>query len=99
MTQRLDALARANDVRLYRARLKLDVRQARADADEVLASVDPRLAAMRAYELVLAVPGVGRVRADGMFRRLGIGTSRMIGELTPRQIAELRAALRAACRS
>lgn len=91
--QRLDALRHANDVRIFRAQLKVDVFQARVDADAVLLRDEPRLSTMKAFELALAVPGVGYVKTNKIFGRLAISPSKSVGGLTVRQRQALAAAL------
>ena len=92
--QRLDALEQANLVRTYRAQLKRDLYAARVDADEVLVSGDPFLETMKAWDLLLAVPGLGRVKLDKWFRRNDISPSKTIGGLSPRQRGRLVVLLR-----
>lgn len=92
--QRLDALEQANLVRTYRAQLKRDLYAARVDADAVLVSDDPFLETMKAWDLLLAVPGLGRVKLDKWFRRNDISPSKTIGGLSPRQRGRLVVLLR-----
>jgi hypothetical protein len=94
LQQRLDALEKANTVRTYRAELKKDIAAAREDADAVLVSSDPLLATMKVGDLLLAVPGLGRVKVNYLFRRLGISPSKTVGGLSPRQRGQLLVALR-----
>lgn len=94
LQQRLDALRHANEVRSYRAQLKRDVAGCRVDADDVLVSGDPLVATMRALDLVGAVPGLGKVKTDVLFRKSGISPSKTIGGLSARQRARLLVFLR-----
>jgi hypothetical protein len=94
LAQRRDALVFANAVRTHRKRLKADLYAARVDADAVLVSGDPLVATMKVWDLVLAVPGLGAVKANLMFRRNGISTSKTIGGISPRQRGLLLVELR-----
>jgi len=67
---------------------------ARVDADAVLVSDDPFLETMKAWDLLLAVPGLGRVKLDKWFRRNDISPSKTIGGLSPRQRGRLVVLLR-----
>lgn len=92
--QRLQALDRANAIRTYRAQLKLELKAGRADVLTVLASGDELLATMKIFDLLLAAPKIGRVKADAILRRTRISPSKTVGGLTERQRTELVAALR-----
>jgi hypothetical protein len=94
LQQRLDALQLANTVRTYRAQLKVDIAEAREDADAVLVSGDRLVDTMKVEELLLAVPGIGHVKVNQVFRRYGISPSKTIGGLSPRQRAQLLVVLR-----
>lgn len=94
LQQRLDALLYANEVRSYRKDVKAKITSARLNADEVLVSGDPLLATMCVEDLVIAVPGLGRRKADYMFRRYGISPSKTIAGLSDRQRGTLLVLLR-----
>lgn len=69
LAQRRDALERANDVREYRARVKEDLKAARRTFREVVLAGDARLAEMRVYELLVAVPALGPHKAQKWLRK------------------------------
>jgi hypothetical protein len=92
--QQLDALRRANEIRVFRADLKEKIGNARRDADEVLVSGDERLATMYVEELLRAVPGLGKVRIRQWFFRHQISPSKTIGGLSSRQRGALLVLLR-----
>lgn len=92
--QCMQALDRANAIRGYRSRLKRDLKAGRADILTVLAKQDDRLASMKAFDLLLAVPRLGSVRAGDLLRQTKISPSKTIGGLTERQGDALIAALR-----
>jgi len=94
IAQRRAALLYANEVRSFRAALKVKIAAAEIDADTVLVSRDPRLDSMRVEGLVLAVPGMGRVKCNMLFRKLGISPSKTVAGISPRQRGQLLVALR-----
>ncbi len=87
--QRLRALAKANEVRVARARLKQDVAAGRIELARVLA--DPPACALTAKvrALLLVVPRIGPARADRALARCRIAHAKTVGGLSDRQRAEL----------
>ncbi|MGH2897906.1 MAG: integration host factor, actinobacterial type [Solirubrobacteraceae bacterium] len=99
--QRLDALDRANDVRTRRARLKKDLKAGRVQIVALLADPPQCIETMKVFDLLLAVPKVGRVRVDRMLMQCRISQSKVVGRpgecgggVSDRQRAELLARLR-----
>lgn len=84
--QHMQALARANEVRLYQASVKQKIEAGDLSVEEALR--DPRMGSMSIAGLLRAQKrwGYGRVRA--FLRRVAISENRRIDALTPRQ-AEL----------
>lgn len=95
--QRLQALERANEVRAWRAGLKEQIKAERVDPVAVLLAdpLDERLASMRIFDLLLAVPKLGRVKVDRALKRLGISPSKTVAGLSRRQRGEIVLLLRA----
>jgi hypothetical protein len=91
--QRLEALRRANVIRSYRAELKKDLKRGRRTIDLELIE-DPELDTMRALELLIAVPKIGRVKATTILRRARISPSKTLGGMSERQVRELLDELR-----
>ena len=85
--QRLAALREANRIRSHRAELKRRLRAGEVDPAEVLA--DPDCATMKVSKLLLALPKVGRVKADRALRRSSTSPSKTLGGLTARQRSEI----------
>lgn len=84
MQQRMDALARANEVRVHRAQIKRAVKAGRICVVDLL--VDPSgLETMKILELMLAVPGYARVKANKALRQCEVSPSKTLGGLTDRQ--------------
>lgn len=87
--QRMTALTRANEIRAYRARLKLELKARRILLADVLADRDPMLSTMPVLELVMSAPAIGRTKAIRAIRRAEIADGRKVGELTDRQVDAL----------
>lgn len=87
LEQRMTALQRANEVRVYRAEKKRDVRAGREPADFFLSRGphDPMLQSMRIREALLCMPSLGQRGVDWMLTRAGIGPTRTLGGLSPAQ--------------
>jgi len=94
LDQRLEALARANEVRSARAQLKRDLKAGRRTLDELLIETPPYLQTAKVFDMLLAVPKVGRVRVNKMLQACRISPSKTIGGLSDRQRAELVELLR-----
>lgn len=93
LTQRMDALKRANDVRTKRAQLKRDVkadRDPRPVLDQLRAPAE-EFESMKVFDALLALPKVGRVKANKWLQRCRISPSKTIGGLSYRQRHELLA--------
>jgi hypothetical protein len=93
LTQRMDALAVANDVRVRRARLKRDVKARRVDARAIVLEPPAYAMTMKLWDLLLAVPKLGRGKVNRMFVRLHVSPSKTLGGLSERQRAEIADAL------
>jgi hypothetical protein len=90
--QRTQALKEANRIRTYRSGVKQQVRSRHLSPAAVL--FDPDCATMLVIDLLVALPRVGRVRANQIMRRVGVSPSRSLADLTGRQRAELESVLR-----
>lgn len=93
LQQRQDALLRANEIRVYRAQLKRDVKARRRDAVDVLLEPDGLVSTMKVYDLLLAVPKFGRVKTSKVLQRHMISPSKTVGGLSARQRRALVLAL------
>lgn len=87
--QRLGALRIANQIRAKRKRLKDDLKSGDRSVVSVIAKPPPFALSMRAYDLLLATPKVGKVKADAIIRHARISPSKTLGGLTERQRREL----------
>ena len=91
--QHMQALARANRVRLARAELKRSIGRGELDVAEVIEDVPWETESMTLAELLTSQRRWGRTRARKLLQTLALSENKRIGTLTPRQRALLRSAL------
>jgi hypothetical protein len=94
LTQRMDALKRANDIRTRRARLKRDLKAGRASIHGLLLDPPEYLETAKVFDLLLAVPKYGRVKVNRILTQCRISPSKTVGGLSERQRNELVSYLR-----
>ncbi len=94
LTQRLDALKRANAVRTERATVKRDLKAGRLSIDELLLDPPACVLTAKVVDILLAVPKYGRVKANKVLAQCKVSPSKTIGGLSARQRAELVGLLR-----
>ena len=94
LTQRMEALQRANDVRSRRAQLKRDLKAGRQQIQDLLLEPPEYLQSAKAFDLLLAVPKYGRVKVNKILGQCRISPSKTLGGLSERQRAELVALMR-----
>lgn len=87
--QRIQALAHANDIRSKRAELKRDLKGRRRDVLDVLARPPEWVGTMKLFDLLMAAPKIGRVKAAATLKGCGVSPSRTVGGVTARQRREL----------
>lgn len=89
--QRSAALAKAKQSRQERSLVKSKVKSGELSLSEVfnLADKDPVIAKMRVAELLAAISGVGKIRAQAIMERLDISPTRRIQGLGKHQVASL----------
>ena len=92
--QRLSALQRANEIRLGRSQLKKELAAGSCRLDDLLAGPPELARGAKVYDLLLAVPKLGRVRVSKLLRHCRISEAKTLGGLNERQRAELIASLR-----
>jgi hypothetical protein len=93
LDQRMDALSRANEVRRLRAQLKRDLKARRVSIGALLLDPPAYLEAAKVFDLVLAVPQVGSVKATKILDSCRVSPRKTFGGLSERQRAELAARL------
>jgi len=87
--QRMEALRRANDIRVRRARLKKDLKEGRVSVDEILSRPPDYVETAKVFDILMAVPKFGRVKAARFLNTCRISQSKTVGGLSDRQRAEL----------
>ncbi|MEJ7875130.1 MAG: integration host factor, actinobacterial type [Solirubrobacterales bacterium] len=92
--QRMRALQRANDIRTRRAQLKRDLKAGKANVDRLLLDPPEWVESAKVFDMILAVPKYGRVKANKILGQCRISPSKTIGGLSQRQRAELVQMLR-----
>jgi hypothetical protein len=96
--QHMQALARANRVRLARAELKRSIGRGDAEVAKVIENVPWEAESMTLAELLTSQRRWGRTRARKLLQALALSENKRVGTLTPRQQALLTSALGARSR-
>jgi hypothetical protein len=94
LTQRLDALDRANVVRVRRAQLKKDLKAGRTSILALLADTPDYAETAKVFDLILAVPRYGRVKVNKVLTQCRVSPSKTMAGLSDRQRDELGRLLR-----
>jgi|SRR4051795_671252 len=89
LDQRMEALRRANEIRVERARLKKELKVGEASLSSVLADPPGYLLTAKVFDMLLAVPKFGRVKATRVLNQCRISQSKTVGGLSERQRSEL----------
>lgn len=89
LDQRMAALERANGIRTARAELKRDLKAGRARITDLLSSPPEYLLTAKVFDILLAVPKYGRVKANRVLTQCRISPAKTIGGLSERQRDEL----------
>jgi hypothetical protein len=87
--QRLRALRKANNVRSRRAQLKRDLKAGKVKVETLLLDPPDYVHSAKAFDIIVAVPKYGRVKANKILTQCRISPSKTIGGLSERQRAEL----------
>ena len=94
LNQRMDALARANEIRIKRAQLKRDLKAGRRSIHSLLLDPPEYVETAKVFDMLLAVPKYGRVKTNRILNQCRISPSKTIGGLSERQRTELVSQLR-----
>jgi hypothetical protein len=89
LDQRMDALKRANDIRVRRAQLKKDLKDGHASIEQILLDPPDYVSTAKVFDMLMAVPKFGRVKAARLLNQCRISQSKTVGGLSERQRAEL----------
>lgn len=94
LVQRKEALLRANVIRTKRAALKRDIKVGREHVIALLGAPPDYIETMKVFDLLLAAPKHGRVKAAKILQVCRISPSKTVGGLSERQRGELQLMLR-----
>jgi hypothetical protein len=92
--QRREALEKANDIRVKRARLKRDIKARRKFIVDLIEKPPYYIETMKLFDLILAAPKYGRVKANKILNDCRVSPSKTIGGLSTRQRSEIVEKLR-----
>jgi hypothetical protein len=90
----MKALRRANEIRTARAQLKRDLKAGKMRIEQLLRDPPEYVLSAKAFDMIVAVPKYGRVKANKILTQCRISPSKTIGGLSERQRGELVAFLR-----
>ena len=88
LDQRMEALKRANEIRVRRAQLKKDLKSG-TQIEEILRDPPEYVATAKVFDILMAVPKFGRVKAARFLNQCRISQSKTVGGLSERQRHEL----------
>ena len=94
LRQRQEALSKANEVRSARKRLKIELKAGRLTIAALLMDPPAYVETAKVFDMLLAVPKYGRVKANKILTQCRISPSKTIGGLSQRQREELVSQLR-----
>ena len=89
LDQRMEALQRANHIRVRRAQLKKDLKDGRVQIEVILLDPPDWVSTAKVFDMLMAVPKFGRVKAARLLNQCRISQSKTVGGLSERQRAEL----------
>ncbi|MEO8091354.1 MAG: integration host factor, actinobacterial type [bacterium] len=87
--QRMRALGKANEIRSARAQLKRDLKAGKTKIEKLLLDPPEYVLSAKVFDMILAVPKYGRVKANKILTQCRISPSKTIGGLSERQRTEL----------
>jgi hypothetical protein len=85
----MEALKRANDIRVKRAQLKKDLKAGSVQIETILENPPEYVETAKVHDMLMAVPKFGRVKAARFLNQCRISQSKTVGGLSERQRAEL----------
>src|SRR3954452_20894792 len=91
--QHLQALQRANEVRLARADLKRGIAQGHVSAAEIVLACPPEVEGMAVADLLMSQRRWGRTRCRKFLAAIPLAENKSIGSMTERQRGALATAL------
>ncbi len=85
----MEALRRANDIRSRRAQLKKDLKSGHVAIADVISSPPEFVLTAKVFDMLMAVPKYGKVKATRFLNTCRISQGKTIGGLSDRQRSEL----------
>jgi hypothetical protein len=85
----MEALKRANEIRVRRAQLKKDLKDGSVQIEIVLRDPPDYVETAKVFDILMAVPKFGRVKAARFLNQCRISQSKTVGGLSERQRTEL----------
>ena len=89
LDQRMEALKRANDIRVRRAKLKRDLKDGDVQIEGILLDPPEYVSTAKVFDMLMAVPKFGRVKAARLLNQCRISQSKTVVGLSERQRVEL----------
>jgi S13-like protein len=89
LDQRMEALKRANDIRVRRAQLKKDLKHGAVQIKDILREPPEYVSTAKVFDILMAVPKFGRVKAARFLNQCRISQAKTVGGLSDRQRTEL----------
>lgn len=89
LDQRMEALRRANEIRSRRAQLKRDLKSGHVSITQVIADPPDFVRTAKVFDMLMAVPKYGKVKATRFLNHCRISQGKTIGGLSDRQRGEL----------
>ena len=90
----MEALRRANEIRVRRAQLKKDLKSGAVRIEDILSDPPEYVGTAKVVDILMAVPKFGRVKAARFLNQCRISQSKTVGGLSERQRGELVSLLR-----
>lgn len=91
--QRMEALRRANEIRVKRAELKRSLKEGSRRFEEIVSDPPEFVRTAKVFDMLMAVPKYGKVKANRFLVQCKISQSKTLGGLSDRQRQELVALL------
>src|SRR5439155_22505377 len=97
LDQRMEALQRANDIRVRRAKLKKDLKVLQARIEAMLSEPPEYVMTAKVFDMLMAVPKFGRVKAARFLNQCRNSQSNTVGGLSEPQRADLHGLFHRLC--
>src|SRR5258708_39319530 len=85
LDQRMEALRRANDIRVKRAQLKKDLKSGDVSIGQILGDPPQFVSTAKVFDMLIAAPKFGRVKAAPLLNTCSISQAKTDGGLSEPQ--------------